>query len=250
MVAAVGEAAWRTLSAGARTLDEAQLRALSPMAILTPHPDDETLGCGGLLATAALLGLHPRVAFLTDGAASHTGSPTWPKTRLASVRRAEAIAALAELGVGEDQALFLDWPDSAPYPKTDRRFGASVAALLTWFETFSPKSLWAPWPGEAHCDHAAAADLAAAARRAWRQPLRLMDFVVWGWRSERLVDGPGGGVVWALPCRDHIERRRRALSRHQTQTSGLIDDAAQSFLIPPDLAALTERPTEVFLERL
>lgn len=39
------------------------------MLVLAPHPDDETLGCGGLLARAADQGLRPRVAFLTNGAA-------------------------------------------------------------------------------------------------------------------------------------------------------------------------------------
>ena len=250
MVAAIGEETWRKLRAGARTLDESQLKALSPIVVLAPHPDDETLGCGGLLATASQLGLEPRVAFLTDGAASHTDSPTWPKERLAEVRKAEALAALSDLGVPERCAMFLGWPDSAPYPAGSAQHRRSIAELLEWFATFTPKSLWAPWPQEAHCDHEAAAALADAARLAAAMPLRRMDFMVWGWESEHLISGHGGDHVWTLPCREHVDRRRRALSRHRTQAPGLITDAAWSFLIPPELAALTERPAEVFLERL
>jgi LmbE family N-acetylglucosaminyl deacetylase len=220
------------------------------MVVLAPHPDDETLGCGGLLAAASARNLKPRVVFLTDGAASHADSPTWPKRRLVEVRKAEARAALAELGVEEECTLFLGWPDSAPHPVGSPAHQASVDELLRWFKPFAPKSLWAPWSQEQHCDHEAAADLADAVRRAALIPLRRMDFMVWGWTSERLLSGHGGDLVWALPCGDHIDRRRRALSRHRTQTPGLITDAAWSFLIPPELAALTERPTEVFLERL
>jgi LmbE family N-acetylglucosaminyl deacetylase len=195
------------------------------------------------------LGLRPRVVFLTDGAASHRQSPTWPTARLVKVRQAEALGALAELGVPEDQTLFLGWPDSAPYPAGSPQFRSSVSELLAWFETFSPRSLWAPWSQEAHCDHEAAAGLADAVRRAASSPLRRMDFMVWGWESQSLASGHGGDLVWALPCREQIGRRRRALSRHRTQSPGLITDAAWSFLIPPELAALTERPIEVFLER-
>jgi LmbE family N-acetylglucosaminyl deacetylase len=250
MVEAIGDETWRKLLARARTLDEGQLRALSPMVVLAPHPDDETLGCGGLLATASQLGLQPRVAFLTDGAASHADSPTWPKARLVEARTAEALAALAELGVGEDHALFLGWPDSAPYPIGSAEHLATVSTLCAWFAGFTPKSLWAPWSQETHCDHEAAADLADAVRRAGALPLRRMDFMVWGWNSDTLLGGHGAQRIWALPCGAQIDRRRRALSRHRTQAPGLITDAAWSFLIPPELAALTERPTEVFLERL
>jgi hypothetical protein len=44
-------------------------------------------------------------------------------------------------------------------------------------------------------------------------------------------------------------RRRLALACHRTQTSDLIADAEEAFLIPPDLAALTDRNAEIFIER-
>jgi len=246
---AAGHLAWLALKAHARPLDEKQLRALSPIVVLSPHPDDETLGCGGLLATASRLGLRPRVVFLTDGTASHATSKTWPKSRLAHVRKLEALAALDELGVSAAQSLFLDWPDAAPYPDGHPSQLASALNLLKWFEAFRPKSLWAPWPKEAHCDHQAASDLADRVRCASPDGLRRMDFIVWGWRSETLLSGHGADVVWALPCEEHVARRRRALAQHQTQVSKTVIDAEWSFLMPDDLAALTDRPIEIFLER-
>ena len=41
-----------------------------PLLVLAPHPDDESLGCGALLAHG-LAGPGAHVACLTDGAASH-----------------------------------------------------------------------------------------------------------------------------------------------------------------------------------
>ena len=43
-----------------------------PLLVLAPHPDDESLGCGALLAQA-FAGAGAHVACLTDGAASHPG---------------------------------------------------------------------------------------------------------------------------------------------------------------------------------
>ncbi len=245
---AIGQQTWSALSARARPLGERELKALSPMVILAPHPDDETLGCGGLLASASERGLAPRVIFLTDGSASHRDSPSWPKARLVETRKAEALAALAELGVGADQALFLGWPDSAPHRPGSAEHATSVDVVLAWLETIPPRSLWAPWPEEAHCDHEAASAFADLVRDRLPTPARRLDYMVWGWASETLAD-VAHTDIWALRCRRHTGRRRRALARHRTQAPGLITDAAWSFLIPPELKALTERPTEVFLER-
>jgi LmbE family N-acetylglucosaminyl deacetylase len=250
VVTAIGHRAWEALGNKASPLTPDRLRALSPLAILAPHPDDETLGCGGLLAAAADLGLQAKVAFLTDGAASHRGSAAWPPVRLARIRKAEALSALAILGVPASDVLFLNWPDAAPWPQGSDGFRQGLERLSAWLGTFQPKSLWAPWRGERHCDHQAASLLADALVRARRPRLRRFDYMVWGWAEDDLAETHGADVVWRLSCARFAARRRRALARHATQTTDLIDDAEQAFLIPPDLAALVERPFDIFLERL
>ncbi len=247
MVTAVGHRAWMSLRQRARPLDEARLAALSPLLVIAPHPDDETLGCGGLLASAADLNLKPRVAYLTDGDASHTGSPSWPGERLARVRRAEALKALSCLGVPRLHVCFLGWSDADPYVAGQPGYVRTLARLTRWAGRFTPKSLWSPWRGERHCDHVAAADLAIdLAGRLARRPI-LMDYMVWGWSEPALARDPS--PAWALDCPRTIPARRRALACHRTQTAGLIVDAQAGFQIPRRLAALTARPTEVFLER-
>ncbi len=51
-----------------------------PTVVVAPHPDDETLGCGVLIAAKRRLGAEVAVVFLTDGAASH---PQFGSDRLA-----------------------------------------------------------------------------------------------------------------------------------------------------------------------
>ncbi len=78
------------------------LRALThgkPILVIAPHPDDEVLGCGGLLAACAAAGIKAHVAFLTDGSLSHPGSASWSQKRLAERRAVEAKRAARMLGL-------------------------------------------------------------------------------------------------------------------------------------------------------
>lgn len=54
--------------------------------IIAPHPDDEVLGCGGLMQGLAALGRPIQLISVTDGSASHPGSRRWPVERLSVVR--------------------------------------------------------------------------------------------------------------------------------------------------------------------
>ena len=57
--------------------------------VLAAHPDDESLGAGGLLSQAARTGLRMTVVVATDGEASHPASPTHSADQLARLRRDE-----------------------------------------------------------------------------------------------------------------------------------------------------------------
>ena len=47
--------------------------------IIAPHPDDEVLGCGGLMQGLAALCRPIQLISVTDGSASHPGSRRWPE---------------------------------------------------------------------------------------------------------------------------------------------------------------------------
>src|SRR5580692_8282234 len=65
-----------------------------PLVVVAPHPDDETLGAGGLIHTwAARHGLPVVIVSVTDGEAACPEIPN-----LAAVRRSELEAARRELG--------------------------------------------------------------------------------------------------------------------------------------------------------
>jgi LmbE family N-acetylglucosaminyl deacetylase len=91
----------------------ARIHTCRRVLVVAPHPDDESLGCGGLIATLAWKGAAFRFVFVTDGGASHRHSQSWPRPRLAARREAEATEALRRLGVGAETRLFLGLADAA-----------------------------------------------------------------------------------------------------------------------------------------
>lgn len=122
-----------------------------------------------------------------------------------------------------------------------------MTSLLGWARGRPPRSIWATWQGEPHCDHEAAARLADSLAAALPRTPRRMDYIIWGWSEPALTDR--SRRAWSLDCAGVSRVRRRALARHRTQTTGVIDDAAQSFRMPPDIAALASCPSEIYLER-
>jgi len=79
--------------------------------VIAPHPDDETLGCGALIANAVRRGVPIGVIALTDGDASHPSSLRWPPAALARLRSGEPRRALARLGAGAAPVRRLGWHD-------------------------------------------------------------------------------------------------------------------------------------------
>ena len=79
------------------SLDAGDLRRLI---VVAAHPDDESLGAGGLIAQAAACGVSVTVVVATAGEASHPLSPTVRPGALAVVRRGEVAAAVGALAPG------------------------------------------------------------------------------------------------------------------------------------------------------
>jgi LmbE family N-acetylglucosaminyl deacetylase len=81
--------------------------------VVAPHPDDEAIGAWGLMDWLRARGAHIAVLVVSDGAASHPGSPSWPTARLVAERRRETLRALRRLGVVPPDIAFLGLADGA-----------------------------------------------------------------------------------------------------------------------------------------
>jgi len=88
--------------------------------ILSPHPDDEVLGCAGAIRAALAAGAKVKVCFFTYGDNNELSFLVYRKhpvlsskgiERMGEVRRAEAVVADTHLGLQKDDLVFLGYPD-------------------------------------------------------------------------------------------------------------------------------------------
>jgi LmbE family N-acetylglucosaminyl deacetylase len=103
-----------------------EIKAIEPIVrddrilILAPHPDDETIGCAGVIQQALSAGAQVRVVYLTNGDHNQIAFIVYEKRltlrkgefiHMGEVRRREAIKAMALLGLSENDLVFLGYPD-------------------------------------------------------------------------------------------------------------------------------------------
>ena len=103
--------------------------------VFAPHPDDETLGAGGMMRQARLKGDDVRAVLITNGDGFRISAaqcfheiavPTADFVRYGYLRQAEARTALGVLGLPPDHVTFLGYPDRGLMPM--------------WIDHWSPKT--------------------------------------------------------------------------------------------------------------
>lgn len=208
--------------------------------VVAPHPDDEVLGAGGLLALAG-----GEVVAVTDGEASHPQSDTVDRARLVAARRAETAAALGLLGRGATPVHRLAHPDGAVQ---EDRLADQLTALLSRPAPTGARD-WtcvATWRGDGHPDHEAVGR--AAARACGHTGARLVECPVWMWHWA----APGDDrVPWdravALPLPRVIrDRKRGATAAFVSQVRPLGPAPADAAVLPPHVLDRFDRDQEVF----
>jgi LmbE family N-acetylglucosaminyl deacetylase len=211
--------------------------------ILAPHADDESLGCGGLIAACSERGRPPSVVILTDGAASHPGSLQYPPERLRTVREEEARQAVTLLGLPAENLAFFAYPDAA------LPIDSAVRQRVAWFaQEQGCTVILAPWLHDPHCDHEAAAIIAQDAARFAH--CRLLSYPVWGWLLPPGQQLPVNKVAgYKLAISAYLEAKHQAVGAHASQYSDLITDSPNGFRLPPELLSVFERPYEEFLSQ-
>ncbi len=202
----------------------AQIPEMAPLGqnerifVLSPHPDDETLGAGGLIARARRSNVAVRIGFLSSGDGSRTtqisqvlrGKNEKTLPEIARFRQIEARQAAKTLGVDAADVIFFGFPDGgaraiwdgdyspdAPYisPFTGHRRveieaafapgspycrAAMLENLALALEEFEPTLVITTHPRDTHGDHIAAYRVceAAIASLPSRQKPRLRAFLI------------------------------------------------------------------------
>ena len=211
-----------------RPFPELDLSSCTRLVIVAPHPDDEILGLGGTALMATRSGIDVQIVSVTDGGASHPGSPTLTRAELEQRRRVESVRAAEELGTPVPVRLML--PDG-----DIRTHSNELAERLHEILAEAPDGTWcaSAWRGDGHPDHEATGT--AAAQACADTGARLIEYPVWTWHWAT-PEHPS--VPWdrlhtiTLPA-DVRQAKTSAVQQFTTQILPLSDHPADQPILPP-----------------
>jgi LmbE family N-acetylglucosaminyl deacetylase/SAM-dependent methyltransferase len=207
----------------------ASLQGVTRLVVLAAHPDDESLGAGGLVATAVRDGLDVTILCATDGEGSHPDSPTRTPDQLAALRVEEGRRAAAELGVPAVDRMGL--PDGEVAEHQDE----VTRRLVDLVGDGRDSVIVAPWRRDGHPDHEAAGRAAAAAAR--RTGADLWEYPIWFWHWAQPQDAPWEQLQPFPLDPDALRAKQAAIAAHVSQVSPLSEQPGDETLLPTHLLA-------------
>jgi LmbE family N-acetylglucosaminyl deacetylase len=183
---------------------------MSTILVISPHPDDESIGCGGTLRKHIVEGDKVEVIFLTSGEKGGHGKP---EDETKKIREKEAYSAAAILQLSGIE--FWQQPDG-DFQSTQQ----NIVRLKNKIAETKADIIYAPHQNEQHPDHIQAAVLAIKAvtllDSIYKKPTLLM-YEVWT---------PIQKIDHIVDISDCIEIKRKAILAYKSQCDVLQFDEA------------------------
>jgi LmbE family N-acetylglucosaminyl deacetylase len=210
--------------------------------VFSPHPDDESLACGGTIIKKKRAGATIKLVHMTDGGGSHSYDLI-PTQDLRAIRKAESINAARVLDV--DHTYFLDFKDGT----LAKNIGPAAERVLTILRQEDPEEVFVPHfrePIREAADHVAATQIVMAALDSYRKKVTVWEYPVWFWLHWPWVGLRSGcppikmrqiakNTAWSLVgsrafldlshclnISDAIEQKSAAIAEHKSQMTRLI----------------------------
>jgi N-acetylglucosamine malate deacetylase 1 len=213
--------------------------------IISPHQDDETLGCGGVIALKRAQGIPVQVVFMTDGAASHIWHPQFQNGEIAPIRKQEALAALAILGVAADQVHFFDDQDGQLKWLEASEQQDLVAQLSQLMQTAAPGEIYVTHRHDVSNDHEMTFKLVQAAIAASGLTVDVFEYAIWRlWKPQLLRDRPQLSRGRRLPIHAAQLQKQQAIKAYRSQYLPIAD--TNSKVLPDGFLWRFTLPYEVF----
>ena len=240
------------LFAAAENIEAEAVKDWGATLVVAPHPDDESLGCGGAIALLRKFDCEVIVLTVSDGTLSHPNSKKYPPEKLRELRENEMLAALGILGVTESKNTFLRHRDrSVPDENTDE-FEAVVEFVKAYLKKHQPQTIFVPWRRDPHPDHRASWQIINAAIDGEKEKFRVLEYPIWLWEMAQNDDlpSPDDFIIRRLKIDGVTAQKQAAIAAHVSQTTDLIDDDPQGFRLSPEVLAHFAVPFEIYLEEL
>ncbi|SJM70448.1 PIG-L deacetylase family protein [Psychrobacter piechaudii] len=209
--------------------------------IFAPHPDDEILGCAGLLQQLAANGNPLLLVYVTNGTQSHPDSAIYPPHKLAVIRPNESLAALEALGIKHQvTSVALNLQDGQVFEHR-HLLHQKLKAII------QPNDiLVTPFEHDGHPDHEATGQVVTAYAK--QHSLACYQALIWAWHWAKPADNR---IPWQKAVRleltaEQLQRKVDAIHCFESQVSA--DDSTGN---PPILSCQTiarvSQPWEVYL---
>lgn len=217
--------------------------------VVSPHPDDETFGCGGTLSVLTQSDATIRVAFISDGSASHPDHPVVSPSSMAVIRSAEARLATAALGVAPEHLRFIGAQDGTLDRLGSKESERVIGALAELVLATAPQIILMPCQSDGSSEHEAVFPMVLQALQAVGMKARILEFPVWSWWNPLLLLRHMFSYkrVWRIDTQGVLEAKERAISAYVSQTLPIAPDRAAS--LPPGFARMFVRYEEFLFER-
>lgn len=222
---------------------------IDPCVVISPHQDDETFGCAGLIHHSRRAGRRVEIIYITDGAASHPGHPNLKPAEVAELRRREAVAAMTLLNISTDSLHFINAPDGTLSQLLPAETTALVGRLATLLAKLQPAELFIPCAEDSSSEHKSAFRLVSQALVKTNLAPRVLQYPVWArWRPQRLFKiGAKSRRVWRHYCHQGVSLKRTAIACYTSQTQPI--PPWQHAVLPRGFAGCFATPDEYFFEQ-
>jgi LmbE family N-acetylglucosaminyl deacetylase len=207
-------------------------RSLGSVLIVAPHPDDESLGCGRLIASLCQQGRRVDVVWLTDGEASHPDFPGGP-AQLANLRRREAHAAARILGVSELHLHHLGAPDGQLSHLSNDQRTALVGQISHLVGALRPSTVFVTSGLDGSTEHAAAHALVRAAFAGATPQPQLSTYLVWAHWNVR--------ALWSICRRGEVVKWRADPAQNACRAAAIRAYKSQTMPLCPQKTPLISR---------
>lgn len=197
--------------------------------VFAPHPDDEILGCGGMLQQLAENGNPILLVHVTNGTQSHPDSQIYPPQTLDVIRPQESLAALEVLGITEQVSIIsLELSDGDVFAEQDK-FNEKLATVIQ-----PDDILVTPFMHDGHPDHEATGQVVAAFAK--QHNLDCYQVLIWAWHWAKPADEriPWDSAVRLDLSAEQLARKTQAIDCFASQTT--VDESTGN---PPILSAQT-----------
>lgn len=151
------------------------LQSIQHILLVAPHPDDEVIGCAGLIQQLLKAGKQIDVVILSGGEKSHSGCCHIDEIALVKARRELSRQAAQIVGLPLEHLHFLNYPDGGiayNHHETNR-----LKQLIT---DMKPDAIFIPHKGEGWSDHVEAGRIIKELTEECTD-IQLYEYCVWFW---------------------------------------------------------------------